>query len=142
MRCEVSTFPPATAAGGRAFTTVPAGAITSIGRIRPAVAGTSSCEQATEHVKAGGVRDRLDRVDAAFDLRIAAGEIHRDPGAAQTLSSPLRAGEDSPARSECTVTGPRSSPASRSRHRCRENLPPDSRRAARARRNARIISSE
>ena len=31
-----------TAAGGLAFTTVPTGAITSIGRIKPSVAGTSS----------------------------------------------------------------------------------------------------
>jgi hypothetical protein len=41
MRCDVSTFPPATDAGGFAFTTVPLGAITSIGSISPALAGTS-----------------------------------------------------------------------------------------------------
>ena len=42
MRCDVSTLPPATAAGGRALTTLPSGAITRMGRISPAVAGTSS----------------------------------------------------------------------------------------------------
>ena len=42
MRCEVSTFPPATGAGCAALTTVPEGALTSIGSISPALAGTSS----------------------------------------------------------------------------------------------------
>ena len=41
MRCEVSTLPAATAAGGRAFTTVPAGAVTSSGRNAPALIGIS-----------------------------------------------------------------------------------------------------
>jgi hypothetical protein len=35
MRCDVSTFPPATAAGMRALTMVPSGAITSTGRRTP-----------------------------------------------------------------------------------------------------------
>src|SRR4051812_636665 len=39
--CEVSTLPPATEAGCLAFTTVPEGAITVMGSIRPALAGTS-----------------------------------------------------------------------------------------------------
>ncbi len=38
IRCDVSTFPPATAAGAMAFTMVPSGAITRTGRMRPAVA--------------------------------------------------------------------------------------------------------
>ena len=42
IRWEVSTFPPATAAGGCAFTIVPSGVITEIGRSKPDVAGTSS----------------------------------------------------------------------------------------------------
>ena len=42
MRCEVSTFPAAIAAGGPAFTTVRSGAITRMGRSRPALYGTSS----------------------------------------------------------------------------------------------------
>jgi hypothetical protein len=42
IRCEVSTFPPATEAGGFALTTVPNGATTSIGSVSPALAGTSS----------------------------------------------------------------------------------------------------
>src|SRR6185369_17790674 len=41
MRCDISTLPPATDAGGFAFTTVPRGAITSMGSINPALAGTS-----------------------------------------------------------------------------------------------------
>ena len=42
IRCEVSTLPAATAAGGRAFTTLPSGARTSMGSIKPAQAGTFS----------------------------------------------------------------------------------------------------
>ena len=42
IRCEVSTFPPATAAGGRASTTLPSGQISVSGRKIPAVAGASS----------------------------------------------------------------------------------------------------
>src|ERR671915_318149 len=41
IRCDVSTLPPATEDGGKAFTTVPFGAITSMGSISPALAGTS-----------------------------------------------------------------------------------------------------
>src|SRR5437867_9696913 len=41
IRCDVSTLPPATEAGGFALTTVPGGAITVIGSIKPALAGTS-----------------------------------------------------------------------------------------------------
>jgi len=41
MRCDISTLPPATDAGGFALTTVPCGAITSIGSISPALAGAS-----------------------------------------------------------------------------------------------------
>src|SRR5260370_16510166 len=40
--CEVSTLPAAIAAGSRAFTTVPSGAITRIGRRMPDVNGTPS----------------------------------------------------------------------------------------------------
>src|SRR5688500_10375791 len=39
IRCETSTLPAPTAAGGRAFTIVPAGAITRTGRIAPPLAG-------------------------------------------------------------------------------------------------------
>ena len=42
MRCDVSTLPAAIAAGARAATTVPSGAITRIGRRMPAVNGISS----------------------------------------------------------------------------------------------------
>src|SRR5205085_9070010 len=41
MRCDVSTFPPATDAGCVALTIVPRGATTSIGSTNPALAGTS-----------------------------------------------------------------------------------------------------
>ncbi len=42
MRCEVSTLPAATAAGGRAFTTVPGGATISSGRNAPSFTGIPS----------------------------------------------------------------------------------------------------
>ena len=42
IRCEVSTLPPATAAGASALTIEPGGAITRIGRISPSLAGTAS----------------------------------------------------------------------------------------------------
>src|SRR5438034_8836959 len=42
MRCDVSTFPAATALGGRAATRQPAGAVTAIARDTPPFMGTSS----------------------------------------------------------------------------------------------------
>jgi len=49
IRWEVSTFPAATAAGKRGFTSVPSGAWTVTGRIKPALAGisprASNCKQ-------------------------------------------------------------------------------------------------
>ena len=54
IRCEVSTLPPATAAGGRGFTRDPSGATTSIGAKQPALNGTSS-----------GSRQRIAYVTAA-----------------------------------------------------------------------------
>src|SRR5262245_55382524 len=60
MRLEVSTLPPATAAGERALTRVPGGATTSTGANAPAEAGMSgSVTQRTtkytaERVTAGG----------------------------------------------------------------------------------------
>ena len=45
MRWLVSTFPPATAAGGMALTMVPGGAVTVTGFMRPAVAGASSASR-------------------------------------------------------------------------------------------------
>ncbi len=42
IRCEVSTFPALTAAGMRAFTTVPAGATTSRRRKSPSFTGRSA----------------------------------------------------------------------------------------------------
>src|SRR5258706_4306749 len=75
MRCEVSTLPPATAAGGLALTTVPAGAITLIGRIRPAVAGAlvagEQCDEAKPaHARQGSgdlVTPSRHRVQAGRD---------------------------------------------------------------------------
>ncbi len=76
MRCDVSTFPPATAAGGLAFTTVPAGAITRMGRIRPEVAGYIFGEETTKNVVDGGDGDGFDSVHISGALRCGAREIH------------------------------------------------------------------
>ena len=53
MRCDVSTFPPATAAGECAFTTVPEGAITRIGRINPAVAHYTGQAELAQSIQEG-----------------------------------------------------------------------------------------
>ena len=50
MRCEVSTLPPATAAGGAAFTMVRSGRNHRTGRINPAVA-TVCGKKAAENIK-------------------------------------------------------------------------------------------
>ena len=77
MRCDVSTFPPATAAGGRAFTMVPSGAMTWIGRIRPGCGRNVFRQQAAKYVEACRVCDRPHRIHAALNLRITPGEIDR-----------------------------------------------------------------
>ena len=64
IRCEVSTFPPATAAGGRAFTIEPSGACSVSARRIPSVAGASSAQQAAQHIKARRKRDRANRIHA------------------------------------------------------------------------------
>ena len=53
MRCEVSTLPAAIAAGSPAFTTLRSGAITRMGRSRPALYGTSaSIRQRKQYIAA------------------------------------------------------------------------------------------
>ena len=90
MRCEVSTFPPATAAGGRAFTTVPDG---RDHLDRPHQSGGRRHifgQQAAEYIEASGVGDGLDRIDTALNLRIGAGKIHGDRVAAGTRPRSLK----------------------------------------------------
>jgi hypothetical protein len=64
MRCEVSTLPPATAAGRRAFTIDPSGAMTVSGARRRVVQHVLADETA-ERVEARRQRHRVVRVDGA-----------------------------------------------------------------------------
>ena len=69
MRCEVSTLPPATAAGGSASTMLPAGVRK---RERPQNArgrGRIVRQQAAQHIKARRERDGAHRIHAARNLR-------------------------------------------------------------------------
>src|SRR5258705_8260257 len=75
MRCEVSTFPPATAAGGRAFTIVPLGAITSMGRIKPAGAGKTSPHKNPKKDKHAGEGNPGAAVHPPPTRRTAPGEV-------------------------------------------------------------------
>ncbi len=68
-RCDISTLPAAMAAGASAFTTVPSGACTRIGRRMPAVNGTSSLNQAAEHVHHRRQRHRIVGVHGTLHLR-------------------------------------------------------------------------
>ncbi len=75
MRCEVSTFPPATAAGGERVDDR-AGGSDHANRSHQAGRGRDLLvEQASENVEDGGLRDGRDGVDAAGALRRASREI-------------------------------------------------------------------
>src|SRR5277367_1351044 len=71
MRCEVSTLPPATGAGGRASTMLPGGVTNVSGRRMPAVAGASYLSRGTGEVDVQrcclGVEAQADG-DAARDV--------------------------------------------------------------------------
>jgi hypothetical protein len=54
---------------------LPLGAITSSGRITPAVYGISSRTRQRKHISGGRNRDRVVGVHRAFHLRIGAGEV-------------------------------------------------------------------
>ena len=78
MRPEVSTFPAATAAGGRAFTSEPSGALTDTGANAPPGRRQIGCGQAADDEVAGRARDREWAVEVPGMLRRGAGEVEDD----------------------------------------------------------------
>ena len=71
MRCEVSTFPPATDAGWTALTTVPAGATTFNRRHQSGAGRHVALKQTTKDVGDCRNRDRFHGVDGAGALAAA-----------------------------------------------------------------------
>ena len=88
-RWLTSTLPAPTAAGGRAATTVPAGATTSTARRPPPLAGTVGSRAQRSGEDRGADGDRLHRVDVAPPLRVGAGEVEGD-GVAGRCARPRR----------------------------------------------------
>ena len=76
MRCEVSTLPPATAAGRPRVDHGACGRNELNGTHEARGGGDIVAQQAAKNVEAGGIGDGFHRVDAASYLRRAAGEIH------------------------------------------------------------------
>ena len=76
MRCEVSTLPPATAAGGCALTIVPRGRNDGDWAHQAGGGGDVFGEQAAENVVDGGDGDGFDSVNVAGALRRGTGEIN------------------------------------------------------------------
>ena len=81
MRWLTSTLPAPTAAGKRAATNVPSGAITETGRIVPALAGSVGSRRAPQGERHAGDGHRLHRVHVAGRLRIRPGEVEHQPTA-------------------------------------------------------------
>ncbi len=77
-RWLTSTFPAPTAAGGRAATIVPAGAMTSTGRNAPPLAGIVGSVATRRRERDRRDSDRLDRVHVAGALWVGAREVERD----------------------------------------------------------------
>ena len=82
MRCEVSTFPPATAARRTRIDHCPRRGNHSYGPHQARGRRHIFCQQAPKDIKASRIGNRLDGIDASLDLRIRPSEINGDRVAA------------------------------------------------------------
>ncbi len=85
MRCEVSTFPPATAAGRKGVHDRAAGRDQADGAHQPGSRRYVFGQQTAKHVEARGVGNGLYSIGATRNLRIGAGEIDRHHASAVFL---------------------------------------------------------
>ena len=90
IRCEVSTFPPATAAGGTCVHDRARGCLQRQWPQNAFGRGRIFLEQAAQHVEARGERDGANCIDAAGNLRRGAGEVDMHAARLRIESEPHR----------------------------------------------------